>query len=375
MVDAASRRRGERRKPSDSTAAPVGSLCPRCRARYRAGKSLDCPDCEEKLGSTTETTGESTTAGDTAAQAKRRIGSPDDRYEREAERVSKAVVRGSVTSTTASTATPPTIQRRAVGSGRTADSDVSPPGGGRPLPASVRTYFEPRFGTSFEDVRVHTGPRAAESARAIHARAYTLGTDVVFGAGEYAPETPAGRQLIAHELTHVLQQRAGSERVQKAECVHPPGRDLSTVEAPPIGETGPTTTVRAFAGDFNATRITHRYNSNKQSQVFGSSCECVDAARYRIEIYEVENNPWEWVKIHMSAKRNCCSTQANTSVNQACRGVPGGFVLEDTFVKGEAYFFDPSDESDRDILSDVGSAASILGLVVAIAIPGVPPAP
>lgn len=79
-------------------------------------------------------------------------------------------------------------------------------GGGNPLSDSTRQFFEPRFGRDFSSVRVHTDSRAVDSARAIGARAYTRGTDVVFGAGEYNPETTGGRRLLAHELTHVTQQ-------------------------------------------------------------------------------------------------------------------------------------------------------------------------
>jgi len=78
--------------------------------------------------------------------------------------------------------------------------------GGEPLSESARTYFEPRFGQDFSSVRVHKGSQAAESAQAVNARAYTTGQDIVFGAGEYAPKTTEGRRLLAHELTHVVQQ-------------------------------------------------------------------------------------------------------------------------------------------------------------------------
>jgi hypothetical protein len=67
--------------------------------------------------------------------------------------------------------------------------------------------MEPRFGHDFSRVRVHTGTQAAESAQAVNALAYTVGQDVVFGAGRYAPHTHEGRRLIAHELTHVIQQQ------------------------------------------------------------------------------------------------------------------------------------------------------------------------
>lgn len=78
---------------------------------------------------------------------------------------------------------------------------------GRPLDAKTRAFFEPRFGHDFGRVRVHADAKAAESARAVGALAYTVGRDVVFGADRYAPRTSTGRQLLAHELTHVVQQR------------------------------------------------------------------------------------------------------------------------------------------------------------------------
>jgi len=78
---------------------------------------------------------------------------------------------------------------------------------GQPLDSETRAFFEPRFGHDFSHVRVHTDAKAAESAAAVNALAYTVGRDVVFGVGQYAPKTPLGKRLLAHELTHVLQQR------------------------------------------------------------------------------------------------------------------------------------------------------------------------
>ncbi|MBP1468094.1 DUF4157 domain-containing protein [Candidatus Chloroploca sp. M-50] len=78
---------------------------------------------------------------------------------------------------------------------------------GQPLDAATRTFMEPRFGQDFAQVRVHTDARAAASARAVNALAYTVGRNVVFGAGQYAPGTTEGRRLMAHELTHVVQQQ------------------------------------------------------------------------------------------------------------------------------------------------------------------------
>lgn len=122
-----------------------------------------------------------------APATKLAVSSPGDRHEQEAERTAEQVTRQ------------PT---------GTLSSNV--PGSGAPLPGDVRAYFEPRFGHDFGRVRVHTDGRAAQSAQALRAQAYTLGNDVVLGAGQYAPHTGQGRQLLAHELAHVVQQGSGN---------------------------------------------------------------------------------------------------------------------------------------------------------------------
>ena len=86
---------------------------------------------------------------------------------------------------------------------------------GAPLTAEARAAMEARFGEDFSTVRIHADPRAADSAHAVNARAYTIGRDVVFGSGQYAPGTTAGQNLLAHELTHVVQQNFGESRSQR----------------------------------------------------------------------------------------------------------------------------------------------------------------
>ncbi|HEU4561277.1 MAG TPA: DUF4157 domain-containing protein [Longimicrobium sp.] len=110
---------------------------------------------------------------------------------------------------------------RASDGGRTHGPPVAPPivrqvlrGGGEPLDPGVRARMEPRFRHSFADVRVHADGQAAASTRAVGARAYAVGRDVVFGAGRYAPGTGDGARLIAHELAHVVQQRGASASIQ-----------------------------------------------------------------------------------------------------------------------------------------------------------------
>jgi len=84
------------------------------------------------------------------------------------------------------------------------------------LTESTRNYFEARFGYDFSGVRVNSDSRAAESARSINARAFTLGSNIVFGAGQYKPGSDSGNRLIAHELTHVVQQGGHGDAAQRA---------------------------------------------------------------------------------------------------------------------------------------------------------------
>ena len=86
---------------------------------------------------------------------------------------------------------------------------------GQSLPHDTRHFFESRFNQDFSGVRIHTGQEAAEQSTHLRARAFTAGQDIVFGTGEYAPETPAGKKLLAHELTHVIQQNISGLRIQR----------------------------------------------------------------------------------------------------------------------------------------------------------------
>jgi hypothetical protein len=91
---------------------------------------------------------------------------------------------------------------------------------GQPLDTATRSFFEPRFGYDFSRVRIHTDARAADSARAVNALAYTVGHDIVFAAEQYAPASRSGHTLLAHELTHVIQQQ-GSHAMSPSEISQP----------------------------------------------------------------------------------------------------------------------------------------------------------
>ncbi|MDQ6867026.1 MAG: DUF4157 domain-containing protein [Pseudomonadota bacterium] len=109
-----------------------------------------------------------------------------------------------------------TVQTKPAGSAESTASEAPPivhkvlSSPGQPLDMATRAFMEPRFGHDFSHVRVHTDTKAEESARAVNALAYTVGQNIAFGAGQYAPETAAGRRLTAHELAHTIQQSAAA---------------------------------------------------------------------------------------------------------------------------------------------------------------------
>jgi hypothetical protein len=150
-------------------------------------------------------------------QTKLKVGQPRDQCEQEADRVADTVVHMPEPQVQRQEEEPEeeeeeTIQtKQARGQTPQADPSIASQirslrGDGQPLPTSARNFFEPRFGHDFSPVRVHTDGQAAEVAQAVKARACTLGRDIAFGAGQYVPGTSKGRHLLAHELTHVVQQ-------------------------------------------------------------------------------------------------------------------------------------------------------------------------
>jgi|GEM_PF-6793648 len=164
-----------------------------------------------------------------AVQCKLSIGRTDDPLEHEADRVADQVMR-TPDSDVATTPSGPQVQRKCASCEEedkvhakpdAASSGLEPEStsavedtlnsSGQPLDHETRFFMETRFGRDFSGVRVHFDQNAAASARSIGARAYAFGPHMVFGAGQYSPRTPQGRRLIAHELTHTVQQGESSK--------------------------------------------------------------------------------------------------------------------------------------------------------------------
>jgi hypothetical protein len=197
--------------PPQPAATPAASHEP-LRLQRKAGACScggSCPRCTGNLDSE-----------EGRIQRQLRIGASDDALEREADRVAAAVTASSGSDRVSPAAQ--AIQRLPAGgadaAGGAAPASVQQTLGrsGSALDSGVREQMEQRFGQDFDNVRVHADASAARSAEAIDAQAYTAGANIVFATGQYAPQSAAGQHLIAHELTHVVQQAGGAaQRVSR----------------------------------------------------------------------------------------------------------------------------------------------------------------
>ncbi|MCE9550826.1 MAG: DUF4157 domain-containing protein [Betaproteobacteria bacterium] len=187
-------------KPQFLRSSPnVGLLQRKCACGGYAASSLtgECEGCNSKR-----------------LQTKLSIGASNDPLEQEADRVADQVLAAPIDSAVSGAA--PSIQRftgQSTGDAGTAPASVDRvlSGSGRPLDPAIQQDMGQRFGHDFSQVRVHTDSAAEQSAMDVGAHAYTVGHNIVFGAGGFAPGSPEGRKLIAHELTHVVQQTDSSE--------------------------------------------------------------------------------------------------------------------------------------------------------------------
>ncbi|MDN5289505.1 MAG: hypothetical protein JWR38_5779 [Mucilaginibacter sp.] len=172
-------------------------------------------------------------------QPKLTVNQPNDVYEQEADAMANQVMRMTVPTQNDNAffkPAPTTIQRKCqhceeeeklhrkesstndVQGSSELDSYVgSLSSSGQPMPESSRQFFEPRFGQDFSSVRIHNDTVAAKSAQSINALAYTTGNNIVFNSGQYSPESDSGKKLMAHELTHVVQQGNSEKKLQRKE--------------------------------------------------------------------------------------------------------------------------------------------------------------
>jgi hypothetical protein len=170
-------------------------------------------------------------------QKKLSIGTNNDPLEQEADRVADQVLSSPMDSSISHSA--PRIQRFALHAAESTN-DTAPSSvdnvlasSGRPLEPPIKNDMSQRFGHDFSDVRVHSGAAAQQSARDVNANAYTVGNNIVFGAGHYAPTTHQGKRLLAHELTHVVQQSKNLKSPLQRDAINDAPPDLSNEKIKP----------------------------------------------------------------------------------------------------------------------------------------------
>ena len=178
----------------------------RLQRKCACGGKGDCPQCSSQK--------------QINLQPKLIVGPADDPYEREADRIADQVV--ATSANPAVSGAPLRIQGFVGQSNDRLDAAPASVGhalaiSGTPLNSALRQDMEQRYGQDFSQVRIQSGAAAEQSTRDVNANAYTVGHDIVFGAGRFAPETHEGRRLIAHELTHFVQQsELGARALQRA---------------------------------------------------------------------------------------------------------------------------------------------------------------
>jgi hypothetical protein len=155
------------------------------------------------------------------SQARLLLGPADDRYEREADGAAQAVVGGATPTVNRGTKHPSAIQRLSGAAGGPVEAGAEQAiqgarGSGQPLPERVRGPLERAFGADFARVRLHTDVQADQLSRALQAQAFTTGQDIFFRRGEYDADSTRGQHTLAHELTHVVQQR---DRPMVVQCL------------------------------------------------------------------------------------------------------------------------------------------------------------
>jgi hypothetical protein len=274
------------------------------------------------------------------------ISSPGDEFEREADRVAEQVIRmpDARIDRPRHDAGIPLVQRRATnGSSGLMEAppmvhDVlnSP---GLPLDAATRAFFEPRFGHDFGFVRVHADQAAAASANAVNARAYTVGYHIAFAAGHYSPTTKPGQRLIAHELSHALQQRAsGAAGTVQRSTGDQPAQSTTDPRQVSSADAGATQAVTIDGETFHLVAITDPLTSESSG------------GRYRLDVqnclsaYPNLGNGW-WALIVRAADGTLCNIGGN------CLG----------WAIGHFGLIDPPDEVWRHVPNYLGSIGRSVG--------------
>jgi hypothetical protein len=288
-----------------------------------------------------------------SVQTKLTVGAPGDRFEQEADRVAERVMSMPESRVQRACACesgekdPKQDLLQAKGEGASPGTGVAPQAvhdvlgsAGQALDSGTKSFFEPRFGHDFSQVRLHTGQDAARAARSVSALAFTVGRDIVFGAGRYQPQTQAGRSLLAHELTHVMQQGGSQQTLMRAcDCATIGGRkpDSTVPEEAGVASAfpglvsgdwcvlkGPTPTYNCYAWSISDTT---QWIDSQVDSVYGDkdgtlSFADFDAYYAKTEGFHPQSSPNSDTQVALFAKGSAPQHAARTADIQSCGAVP-----------------------------------------------------
>jgi uncharacterized protein DUF4157 len=240
---------------------------------------------------------------------------------------------------------------------------------GQPLDIDTQAFMESRFGHDFSQVRVHTDEQAMESARSVNALVYTVGQNVVFGQGQYAPETSEGKMLLVHELTHVVQQaQAPTSVIQRAEAKNAsPTAALPASQSTTVADAG----IEALGLAKTAKEAAKMLKKKHPDILFTSGRRTVAQQAHAMASNIVQSNNRQWIKqTYRSAAKLQKWVDDNpkvTTVDDIAKGletVLNAMAESDRakiskHLSGEAFDVQPQDKDAEAIKKDIQALPGI----------------
>lgn len=261
-------------------------------------------------------------------QKKLNIGPANDKYEQEADHIADQVVSRDepISDSQQTGAISNTLSRKPLVNKITPiqKKPITSENSGKPLTPNQRSFFEPRFGTNFANVRLHTDTNAAHLARLVSARAFTTGGNIYFGRGEYSPNTMQGKRLMAHELTHTVQQTGKSGVKQNVPTIQRKSRDTSRELTRDTGVTIPAGTLvnyrlNQFGQELWSQSSSHTYQwtvYDSSGNVFYSQAttqpkiklQAVMPGSFKVEVQVINNGvPVDSMKYSLTQNIQCAA--------------------------------------------------------------------
>lgn len=251
---------------------------------------------------------------------------------------------------------------------------------GQPLDPTTRAFMESRFGADFSGVRVHTDGKAAESAQSVNALAYTVGRDVVFGAGQYAPQSSTGQRLIAHELAHIVQQQ-NTPAVRQGKLGISNPTDSAERSADAVAQAVTTADNHSYRS--SALQIRHQLRNSSFAYPTIQRQVNTWGGKYKTDKYELTKDPgWDGVEIELKFEPNKYADAELIGMTQTAlskmkgspipfsmygkdeekarksRAIPPGEAAEGTFIDRISSYGNPLYATDKPSAGDVLSSTA-----------------